>query len=209
MIVRNARVFTGDPARPAATAAAIKDGVFVAVGDDQDVAPFVGPATRVFDAINRRVIPGLNDSHLHVIRGGLNYLLELRWDGVRSLRQALGMLREQAERTPKGQWVRVVGGWTGDQFAERRQPTIAELNAVAPETPVFVLHLYQSALLNRAALEAVGYTADSPSPPGGEIVRDHAGRPTGLLLAAPAGPVGSVRRGRRWDQPLYCVITLV
>jgi predicted amidohydrolase YtcJ len=186
VIVRNARVFTGDPARPAATAAAIRDGVFVAVGDDQDVAPFVGPATRVFDALNRRVIPGLNDSHLHVIRGGLNYLLELRWDGVRSLRQGLAMLREQAERTPKGQWVRVVGGWTGDQFAERRLPTIAELNVVAPETPVFLLHLYQSALLNRAALEAVGYTADSPNPPGGEIVRDHAGNPTGLLLASPA-----------------------
>jgi predicted amidohydrolase YtcJ len=186
VVVRNARVFTGDPARPAASATAIRDGVFVAVGDDQDVAPFVGPTTRVFDAINRRVIPGLNDSHLHVIRGGLNYLLELRWDGVRSLRQGLAMLREQADRTPNGQWVRVVGGWTGDQFAERRLPTIAELNAVAPETPVFVLHLYQSALLNRAALEAVGYTADSLNPPGGEIVRDHAGRPTGLLLAAPA-----------------------
>src|SRR5580692_2841629 len=179
VVVRNARVFTGDSARLGATATAIRDGVFVAVGDDQDVAPFIGPATRVFDAINRRVIPGLNDSHLHVIRGGLNYLLELRWDGVRSLRQGLAMVREQAERTPEGQWIRVVGGWTGDQFAERRPPTIAELNAVAPETPVFVLHLYQSALLNRAALEAVGYTADSPNPPGGEIVRDHAGHPTG------------------------------
>ena len=90
VVVRNARVFTGDPARPAATATAIRDGVFVAIGDDHDVAPYVGPATRVFDAINRRVIPGLNDSHLHVIRGGLNYLLELRWDGVRSLRQGSG-----------------------------------------------------------------------------------------------------------------------
>lgn len=186
VVVRNARIFTGDPARPAATAAAIRDGVFVAVGDDQEVAAFVGPSTRVIDALNHRVVPGLNDSHLHVIRGGLNYLLELRWDGVRSLRQGLAMLREQAERTPRGQWVRVVGGWTGDQFAERRLPTIAELNVVAPETPVFVLHLYQSALLNRAAMEAVGYTADSPNPPGGEIVRDHAGNPTGLLLAAPA-----------------------
>ena len=146
VIVRNARVFTGDPTRPAATALAIRDGVFVAVGDDQDVAPFVGSTSRVFDALNRRLIPGLNDSHLHVIRGGLNYLLELRWDGVRSLRQGLAMLREQAARTPPGQWIRVVGGWTGDQFAERRQPTIAELNAVAPDTPVFILHLYDRAI---------------------------------------------------------------
>jgi hypothetical protein len=132
------------------------------------------------------VIPGLNDSHLHVIRGGLNYLLELRWDGVASLRQGLAMLSLQAQNTPNGQWVRVVGGWTGDQFAERRLPTIRELNEAAPDVPVFVLHLYQSALLNRAAVEAVGYTKESPNPPGGEIVRDHAGNPTGLLLAAPA-----------------------
>jgi hypothetical protein len=186
VVLRNARIHTGDPQRPAATAVAIRDGSFIAVGDDEDVAAYVGANTRVIDAIGRRVIPGLNDSHLHVIRGGLNYLLELRWDGVASLRQGLAMLRLQAQNTPKGQWVRVVGGWTGDQFAERRLPTISELNEAAPDTPVFVLHLYQSALLNRAAIEAVGYTKDSPNPPGGEIVRDHAGNPTGLLLAAPA-----------------------
>ncbi|MFJ3802831.1 amidohydrolase [Streptomyces sp. NPDC090088] len=186
LVVRNGRIHTGDPARPAASAVAITDGVFTAVGDDATVAPYIGPATRVVDALGRRVIPGLNDSHLHVIRGGLNYLLELRWDGVRSLRTALRMLREQAERTPKGQWVRVVGGWTGEQFAEKRLPTVAELNAAAPDTPVFVLHLYQSAILNRAALEAVGFTRDTPNPPGGEIVRDFAGNPTGVLLAAPA-----------------------
>jgi predicted amidohydrolase YtcJ len=185
-VVRNARIHTGDPTRPAAAAAAIRDGIFVALGDDADTARYIGPNTRVIDALGHRVIPGLNDSHLHVIRAGLNYLLELRWDGVTSLRQALTMLRLQAENTPKGQWVRVVGGWTGDQFAEKRLPTIAELNAVAPDVPVFVLHLYQSALLNRAAVEAVGFTKDTPNPPGGEIVRDHAGNPTGLLLAAPA-----------------------
>jgi predicted amidohydrolase YtcJ len=186
LVVRNGRIHTGDPARPAATAVAITDGLFTAVGDDATVAPHIGPATRVVDALGHRVIPGLNDSHLHVIRGGLNYLLELRWDGVRSLGTALRMLREQTERTPRGQWVRVVGGWTGDQFAEKRLPTVSELNAAAPDTPVFVLHLYQSAILNRAAIEAVGFTRDTPNPPGGEIVRDFAGHPTGLLLAAPA-----------------------
>jgi predicted amidohydrolase YtcJ len=186
LVVRNARVHTGDPGRPAASAVAIRDGVFAVVGDDGDVAPFIGESTRILDALGRRVIPGLNDSHLHVIRGGLNYLMELRWDGVTSLRQALAMLRLQAENTPKGQWVRVVGGWTGDQFAEKRLPSIAELNVAAPDVPVFVLHLYQSALLNRAAVQAVGYTKESPNPPGGEIVRDRLGNPTGLLLAAPA-----------------------
>ncbi|WP_327129315.1 amidohydrolase [Streptomyces sp. NBC_01727] len=185
-VLRNARVYTGDTARPAAAALAVRNGRITAVGDDADITPHVGPATRVVDALNRRVIPGLNDSHLHVIRGGVNYLLELRWDGVPSLRTALWMLREQAARTPKGQWVRVVGGWTGEQFAERRLPTVSELNAAAPETPVFVLHLYQSAILNRAAVKAVGFTKDSVAPPGGQIVRNHAGEPTGVLLAAPA-----------------------
>ncbi|MFI5614453.1 amidohydrolase [Amycolatopsis sp. NPDC051903] len=186
LLVRNGRIHTGDPARPAASALAVHDGRIVAVGDDEDVAPLVGPATRIVDALGKRIIPGLNDSHMHVIRGGLNYLLELRWDGVPSLHTALWLLRDQVRRTPEGQWIRVVGGWTGEQFAERRLPTVSELNAAAPETPVFVLHLYQSAILNRAAVRAIGLTKDSVAPPGGEIVRDHAGEPTGLLLATPA-----------------------
>jgi predicted amidohydrolase YtcJ len=68
--------------------------------------------------------------------------------------------------------VRVVGGFTEHQFAEKRLPTIDELNAVAPDTPVFLLHLYDRAILNAAALRAVGYAKDTPEPPGGEIVRD-------------------------------------
>jgi predicted amidohydrolase YtcJ len=185
LVVRNAKVYTGDPLRPRASAVAIRAGLISAVGDDADVLPQVGPHTRVVDALGRRAVPGLNDAHLHVIRGGLNYVLELRWDGVPTLRQALAMLRAQAERTPPGQWVRVVGGWSADQFAERRLPTVAELNAAAPATPVFVLHLYQAALLNRAALRAAGFTGETPDPAGGQIVRGHDGQPTGLLLAAP------------------------
>ncbi|MFI0467208.1 amidohydrolase [Saccharopolyspora sp. 5N102] len=186
VIVRNAKIYTGDSSRPHAGALAIRDGRVTVVGDDAEVAPFMGPATTVVDALGRRVVPGLNDAHLHVIRGGLNYVLELRWDGVTSLRQGLAMLREQAARTPKGQWVRVVGGWSAEQFAERRLPTPAELNAAAPDTPVFVLHLYQSAIMNRAALQAVGYTRDTPDPKGGQIVRGRNGEPNGMLLAAPS-----------------------
>ncbi|KOG10700.1 MULTISPECIES: amidohydrolase [Streptomyces] len=186
IVLRNARIHTGDPLRPAATALAVRAGKITALGDDAAVAAHVGPRTRVVDALGRRVVPGLNDSHLHVIRGGLNYVLELRWDGVTSLRQALAMLREQAGRTPKGQWIRVVGGWSADQFAERRMPTPAELNQAAPDTPVFVLHLYQSAILNRAAVQAAGFTRDTPDPRGGQIVRDRHGRPNGVLLAAPS-----------------------
>ena len=93
--------------------------------------------------------------------------MELRWEGVPSLSLALQMLREQAARTPAPQWVRVVGGWTEFQFAERRMPTLEEINAAAPDTPVFILHLYCRALLNRAALKACGYTKDTPNPAGG------------------------------------------
>ena len=91
----------------------------------------------------------------------------------------------QAERTPAPQWVRVVGGWNEFQFAERRMPTLEEINAAAPDTPVFILHLYDRALLNAAALRAVGYTKDTPDPPGGQIERDKQGNPTGVLIARP------------------------
>lgn len=185
LLIIHAAIATMDSDHTTAQAVAIKDGRILAVGDEKDVRIHQGATTQVIDAGGRVVIPGLNDSHTHVIRGGLSYNMELRWDGVPSLADALRMLSEQAKRTPAPQWVRVVGGWSEFQFAERRMPTIDELNAAAPETPVFVLNLYQSALLNRAALRAVGYTKDTPNPPGGEIQRDAQGRPTGLLIARP------------------------
>jgi predicted amidohydrolase YtcJ len=183
LILQNARITTLDPQTPEARELVIKDGRVVGVDNADQFQR--GPETRVIDLGGRRVIPGLNDSHLHVIRGGLNYNMELRWDGVPSLADGLRMLREQAARTPVPQWVRIVGGWNEFQFAERRMPTLEEINAAAPDTPVFVLHLYDRALLNRAALRAVGYGKDTPEFPGGEIQRDKAGNPTGMLIARP------------------------
>ena len=185
LIVYNAKVHTVDDKNPAATAVAIKDGKFIAVGNDAAVMQHAGDSTRLIDAHKKRVIPGINDSHIHLIRGGLNYNLELRWDGVPSLADALRMLKEQVDRTPNPQWVRVVGGWSEFQFAERRMPTLEEINAIAPETPVFILHLYDRAIMNRAALKAVGYTKNTPAPPGGQIERDSKGEPTGLIIATP------------------------
>ena len=185
LILRNARITTLDPAQPSASAIAFADGRVLAVGDDAHVMAHARDGTRVIDAGGRRLVPGLNDSHTHLIRGGLNYNLELRWDGVRSLADAMAMLKAQVAATPAPQWVRVVGGFSESQFTEKRLPTLEELNATAPDTPVFLLHLYDRALLNRAALRAVGYTKDTPNPPGGEIQRDKAGHPTGLLLAKP------------------------
>ena len=185
LILKNGRFATGQAHQTGAEAVAIRDGRFLAVGSEKEVMACHGPSTRVIDLGGRTAIPGLIDSHIHTIRGGLNYNLELRWDGVPSLADALRKLRHQAQRTPPPQWVRVVGGWNEFQFAERRLPTLAEINDAAPETPVFILYLYGLAFLNGAALRAVGYTKDTPNPPGGEIQRDKSGNPTGLLLARP------------------------
>lgn len=186
LVLVGGRITTLDPARPSASAVAIAGGRFVAVGDEREVQAWQGPGTHVVDLRGRRVIPGLNDSHTHVIRGGLTYNAELRWEGVTSLGEALERLRQQALRTPAPQWVRVVGGWSEFQFAERRMPTLEELDEAAPDTPVFILHLYARALLNRAALRALGYDENPPHFDRGEIQRDERGRPTGMLIAKPS-----------------------
>jgi len=185
LILRDGRFTTLDRSNPVATAVAITNGVFTAVGRDSDVMPLAGPDTRIIDLKGRRALPGLIDNHLHIIRGGLSFNMELRWDGVRSLADGMAMLKRQVAVTPPPQWVRIVGGFTAHQFAEKRLPTIEELNAVAPDTPVFLLHLYDRALLNGAALRAVGYTKDTPNMPASEIVRDAKGNPTGMLVAEP------------------------
>lgn len=184
LIVHNSKVAT-NAVSPFVEAIAVSGGRIAAAGANADILRLRGPATTMIDGMGQTVIPGLNDSHIHPIRGGLNYNMELRWDGVPSLADALRMLKDQARRTPPPQWVRVVGGWTEFQFAERRMPTLDEINEAAPETPVFVLHLYDRAFLNRAALRACGYTKDTPDPPGGAMQRDKGGNPTGLLIAKP------------------------
>jgi predicted amidohydrolase YtcJ len=185
LILFNGRFSTLDRSNASPEAVAIANGRFLAVGRARDVEATARKTTKRIDLQGRRVIPGLIDSHMHIIRAGLSYNLELRWDGVRSLATALQMLKAQVDRTPAPQWVRVIGGFTEHQFAEKRLPTLDELNAIAPDTPVFILHLYDRALLNGAALRAVGYSKATQNPPGGEIVRDRNGNPTGLLLAQP------------------------
>jgi len=189
LILVNGKLATLDTQRPLADAVSIKAGRFLRIGSVSEVMIDKGAATRIVDLNGHTAIPGLNDSHTHPIRGGLNYNLELRWDGVPSLSDAMALLKDRASKTPPPQWVRVVGGWSEFQFKERRMPTLAEINAVAPDTPVFVLHLYDRAWLNGAALRAVGYTKDTPNPPGGEIEHDKQGNPTGLLIARPNAAV--------------------
>lgn len=197
MILHNGKLSTLDKQKPNATAIAITDGRITAVGSDSEIIGLATTESKIIDLNGRRVIPGLNDSHTHLIRGGLNFNLELRWEGVPTLTDALSMLREQAQRTPPPQWVRVVGGWSEFQFAERRMPTLEEINQAAPDTPVFILHLYGRALLNKAALNVLGFDKDTPNPPGGIIEKNRNGQPTGLLIASPSALIlySSLSRG--------------
>jgi len=167
LIVTNAKVHTVDDERPHATGFAVTDGKFVAVGSDAEMAAHRGDKTRMIDGQGRTIIPGLNDSHAHAIRGGRFYNLELRWDGVDSLERGLDMIRQQAKRTPKGQWVRIIGGWSPYQFKEKRMPTVKELNEAAPDTPTFVLFLYSQGMINSAAVQALGLTPETKAPSGG------------------------------------------
>jgi predicted amidohydrolase YtcJ len=100
LILRNGRFTTLDPSNPTATTAAIAGGVFTAVGSETDVMRLASAPTRIIDLKGRRVLPGLIDNHLHIIRGGLNFNMELRWDGVRSLADAMAMLKRQVAVTP-------------------------------------------------------------------------------------------------------------
>jgi len=140
LILYNGKITTLDRQMPEVQAVAIRAGRFVAVGTDQELMARADAATKRIDLKGRRAIPGLIDSHMHIIRGGLNYNMELRWDGVRSLADAMRMLKHQVDRTPAPQWVRVVGGFTAHQFAEKRLPTLEEINAISPDTPVFNMH---------------------------------------------------------------------
>jgi predicted amidohydrolase YtcJ len=181
-LIVNARVITLDPARPTAEAVAISGEHIAAVGTRADLQSLATPATKIIDAGGRTLIPGLNDSHTHFIRGGLTYAQELRWDGVPSLATALQMLRAQAQRTPVPNWVQVVGGWTAGQFAEKRLPTLDEINAASGDVPCFVMHIYDRAFINRAGLRVLGFTKDTANPFGGTLGRDDAGTPTGLVV---------------------------
>ena len=184
LILTNGKIATMVREGEFVQAVAVKDGKVLATGSNAAVLKHKTATTRVIDTGGRTVIPGLNDSHTHVIREGLNYNMELRWDGVTSLKRALDMLKEQAARTPEGEWVKVVGGWNEYQFEEKRLPTLEEINAAVPDRPVFVLYLYGLGFLNRKGIETLGYTSETKYKDG-VVELDANGKPTGRLIAKP------------------------
>jgi predicted amidohydrolase YtcJ len=184
LILTNGKIATMTKEGEFVQAVAVKDGKVLATGSNAKILKLKRDSTQVIDAGGRTVIPGLNDSHLHVIREGLNYNMELRWDGVTSLKRALEMLKEQAARTPDGEWVKVVGGWNEYQFEEKRLPTLEEINAAVPDKPVFILYLYGLGFLNKKGIETLGYDRNTKYKDG-EVELGADGRPTGRLIAKP------------------------
>ncbi|MBP0904306.1 amidohydrolase [Mariniflexile gromovii] len=170
-----------------AEAFAVKDGKFIEIGTSEEILKLKSDRTHIIDAKGKTIIPGLNDSHTHLIREGLNYNTELRWDGVTSITTALEMLKEQAERTPEGQWVRVIGGWGAYQFKEKRLPTLEEINEAVPDKPVYIMYLYSLGYLNKKGLKTLDYD-ETTTYPGGVIELEN-GKPTGLLVAKPSALV--------------------
>src|SRR5450759_952841 len=183
IIIENAKIVTLDAKTPRAQAIAIGGDKVIGIGTRRELEPMRGPSTKIIDAGGRTIVPGLNDAHTHFIRGGLTYSQEVRWDGVPSLALALRMLKDQAQRTPAPHWVQVIGGWTPNQFKEKRLPTLDDINVACGDVPCFVMHLYDRAFIKKAGLRALGWNRDTPDPMGGLIARNGEGNPTGMLIA--------------------------
>lgn len=185
LIVTNGKIAIMDKNNTISEAIAVKKGKVLAYGTTSEILKLKGEQTKVIDAKGRTIIPGLNDSHLHLTRGGRFYNAELRWDGVTSLKTALRMLKEQAARTPKGQWVRVVGGWSPFQFEEKRFPTTEEINEATGDVPAFVLFLYSRGWINKSGLKVLKIDENTKPPEGSSYEKGPDGKLTGVLLAEP------------------------
>ena len=181
LIVFNAKIATGNLSQPQASALAVKRGKIYAVGTDAEILNLKDNNTRLIDASGRRLIPGINDAHTHILsERGFNYTV--RWEGVPTRQQALEMLSEQAKRTPETQWVKVIGGWSPYQFKENRFPTMEELKKAVPNRPMIVQYAYNQAFLNELAMKAFGVGTDKfPGMPGTEFEKDNKGNYTGIV----------------------------
>ncbi len=183
-ILIHGKILTVDPADSILQALAIRNGRITAVGPTTQIQAQAGPSTRVIDLGGRTVIPGLIDSHMHAIRAALSFATEVNWIGARSLPEALDRIRAAARAKPPGTWLIVAGGWTPDQFKERRRPTQAELESAAPDHPVYVQQGYGWAMLTPAAYRTLHIAAESDLPAGGRFEQDSQGNPTGAVTGA-------------------------
>src|SRR5580698_8368280 len=191
LIVHNARVWTVNPKQPQAEAVAVLNGRIVAVGAEAAVMPWRGPNTRVVDAKGGRIVPGFNDAHVHFSDGGAG-LNAVQLTQVASLKEFVHRVAEYASHAPKGEWIRN-GYWDETKWSPARLPTREDIDAVTPDNPV-ALDRYDGhmTLVNSKVLALAGITSKTPDPPGGMIVRDATGQPTGALKDAAAELIAKV-----------------
>ena len=180
LVVVNAKVATLDPQSRVVQGLAVREGRIVSVGSSAEVRKLAGPRTRIVDAGGRTLIPGLIDSHMHAVRAALSYSVEVNWIDARTIPEAMARLRSAAERSRPGAWLVVAGGWTEQQFEERRRPTPQEVLAAAPDNPVWIQLFYSGLLLTPKAREALSVPADA-LPPRTTAQLDARGQPTGWL----------------------------
>ena len=194
LVLSNGKIVTVDERFTIAQAVAVRGQRVVAVGTNQEIGRLAGPATRRIDLRGRTVLPGLIDNHMHLLRYGTTWKYEVRWDGVESRKEALALLRARTERLRPGEWIYNLGGWALEQFADDAKPfTRQELDAIAPNHPVFLQASYFEAFVNSRALQALGIDDVGRVPRGvveslprgpaisDGVVRDAAGRPTGRI----------------------------
>lgn len=187
LVILNGRITTGVPGRPEVSALAVTGERITYTGSDEGALRLVDADTDVLRLDGARVVPGLIDSHLHLVRAGLSWVDELRWSDHRSLTEALDQVAEAAKTPASTGWVTVIGGWHPGQFTENRPPTRAELDQVAPNTPVYIQQGYQRAVLNSEGLRRCGITAGAADPSPGTYHRDpETNEPTGEINGAVA-----------------------
>src|SRR3954452_13767290 len=184
-ILVSGKILTVDRNNSTVQALAIRDGRILATGSNEEVRKRADQNTKVIDLGGRTVTPGLIDSHIHALRAGLTYSVELSWIGVPSLAQGLNLIREAARTSRPGTWIKVGGGWTELQFPEKRGPTVDELIAAAPDYPVYVQRLYNTAWVTPAGIKAMGLTPDTQIPTG-KAEKDSSGNLTGVFTGGNA-----------------------
>ncbi len=183
LIITNAKVWTVDKSLPLAQAVAVLGDRIVAVGSTADVNAWRGAGTRVIDAGGKLLIPGFNDAHVHFVSGG-QQLDNVQLNDATSPEEFARRIAERAKITPKGQWI-LGGNWDETKWNPPDIPTKEVIDAVTPDTPVFVTRYDgHMGLANSVALRLAGITAKTADPPGGTIVRDAQGNPTGALKDA-------------------------
>ena len=199
LLILNAAVRTMDDAQPTAEAIAITGNRIAAVGTSAGLRPLVGPKTRVIDAGEKSVLPGFNDAHVHWLSGGFSVTnVDLR--DASSPSELARRIGDYAKKLPKGRWI-LGGDWDHEKWPGAPLPTKEMIDAVTPDTPVFVSRLDgQMALANSLALKLANVTKETKEVPGGLIVRDANGAPTGVLKDAAMDLVDKVIPPRTRDE---------